>query len=179
MLRLFLRLSRFGFLITAIVFFSGCGGSEPGLIAHKYEGSWNNLPNFSTLSSVGQQTVTSNSIDLAEGLHELRVEYFQAGGSQALELSYQLNEGSITKVPAGMLVHNDDHTLDDSGGSSRDDDSYSDAGGSPVWSQNGSGGCYSGFSDSAHFSRTFKKIGGVKPSVVLNGKKSTVIKVLI
>lgn len=36
----------------------------------------------------------------------------------------------------------------------------------------------SGFSDSAHFSRTFKQIGGVKPSVVLNARKTTVIRIL-
>ncbi|MCG8671837.1 MAG: AraC family transcriptional regulator [Pseudomonadales bacterium] len=36
----------------------------------------------------------------------------------------------------------------------------------------------SGFSDSAHFSRTFKEIGGVKPSTMLNAKSHTLIRLL-
>ena len=36
----------------------------------------------------------------------------------------------------------------------------------------------SGFSDSAHFSRVFKEIGGVKPSTVLNAKNDTLILML-
>ena len=36
----------------------------------------------------------------------------------------------------------------------------------------------SGFSDSAHFSRVFKEIGGIKPSAVLNGRSDTLILML-
>ena len=165
-----------------VVVLAGCG-AESGLVAHKYEGSWTLLPDFSSLGPVSQQvvaivgthnlggtdyglvlkgklsisqggqyrfhlssddgsrllingvevanndgthgavTVASNNLELATGSHEIRIEYFQAGGGQVLALDYQLNNGPVQPVPAAMLVHDASHKLaDNSGGGDKGND---------------------------------------------------------
>lgn len=168
--------SRFACVLMLLALLAGCGASEPGLMAHKYQGTWTSLPDFTTLTPVesrnvatvgthnlgdqnyglvikglfkvtiageyrfhlrsddgsrllinntpiidndgthGAVTVSSNNLSLSQGEHELRVEYFQAGGSQSLDLSYQLNDGAIVSVPASMLFHNTTHDNADTGG---------------------------------------------------------------
>ena len=192
------RLSAGSHLLIAILlsaFLMGCG-SEAGLVAHKYQGTWNQLPDFSSLTPVDQrvvpvvgtnnlgdsnyglvlkgklnittaglyrfhllsddgsrlmingsevvnndgthlaQTVISEPIMLANGAHELRVEYFQVTGEQVLSLSYQVNEGPITQVVSTMLTHQDSHKIADTGGDGGDggdgaggDDGGTDTGG--------------------------------------------------
>lgn len=180
------------------LYLSGCGG-EAGLVAHKYQGTWSRLPDFSSLMAVDQRivttvgthnlgtdsyglvlkgklnlnqtgqyrfhlrsddgsrlllngsvvanndgshtaaTVTSGNIPLAQGAHELRIEYFQVSGAQELGLSYQYNDGPITPVSAAMLSHNNNHKLADTGGNDGGGNDGGDDGGGSDGGDSGGG----------------------------------------
>ena len=176
------------FLFISIGLLSACGAGDPGLVAHKFEGSWTALPDFSTLTPTQQtvvtsigthnlgsenyglvlnglvkidvagqyqfhlrsddgsklflngtllvdndgshpaKTVSSTSLFLAKGNHEIRVEYFQVDGSQTLALSYQLDGGATTSLTESMLYHNTKHQ-DPNAGSDDNSDGGNTGGG--------------------------------------------------
>ncbi|MCO7223440.1 cytochrome c peroxidase [Pleionea sp. CnH1-48] len=195
-------LYRLFFIFFVALVLSGCSGEESseetvdtidntskGLIAHKFNGSWTELPDFTTLSPVesrivenvgthqlgdshyglvllglfeakasgayvfrlhsddgaklfingqliatnngenGEATVVSQSMELVQGTHELRVEYFQGNGSQSLSLNYQLNGAEALTVDDNLLSYFDRHQDPNFGAITNEDDDDSEIGG--------------------------------------------------
>ncbi|MCG8668827.1 MAG: PA14 domain-containing protein [Pseudomonadales bacterium] len=96
------------FLIV-LAFLTGCVGSEPGIVAHKYEGVWTELPNFAELTATESRTVTTI------GTHNLGTENYGLVLKGSLKVSspgeyrfhLESDDGSRLFINNVALIDND------------------------------------------------------------------------
>lgn len=100
-------------VLLAGLFLSGCGG-EAGLVAHKYQGQWSELPNFAALMPIDQQVVAD------VGTHDLGTTQYGLvlKGNIKIETAGQYkfylrsDDGSTLSIDGNVVIQNDGvHTV--------------------------------------------------------------------
>lgn len=94
--------------LLAGILLSGCGG-EAGLVAHKYDGNWSRLPDFSTLAPSSQHTVPD------AGTHNLGVQNYGLVLKGKLDLDQtgqyrfhlRSDDGSRLLINGSVVANND------------------------------------------------------------------------